>query len=110
MLNNESVSRTGYLGILRTLLARAVNAVLTTHWRPAETTVSNVACLMALINTYAQAETIGLRILPKKGKAVSFVEGIVIDKDFMNPSSRGGRKRTSSASGPNRMKRLAGPG
>ena len=117
MLNNESVSRTGYLGILRTLLQRAVNAVLTQHWLPAETTVPNVACLMALINTYAQAENIGLRIFPKKGKGNvatrdGFVEGIVIDKDFLNPSSRGGSKRTSSASGPSRMKRLhvAGPG
>lgn len=56
MLNNESVSRTGYLGILRTLLQRAVNAVLTKHWLPAQTTVPNVACLMALINTCAEVQ------------------------------------------------------
>ena len=68
MLNNESVSRTGYLGILRTLLQRCVNSVLKKHWLPAGTTVPNVACLMALINTYAEAENIGLRIFPAKGK------------------------------------------
>ena len=63
-----------------------------------------------------EAENIGLRIFPKKGKGNvatrdGFAEGIVIDKDFLDPSSRGGSKRTSSASGPSRMKRLhvAGP-
>ena len=112
MVNNASVSRTGYLGILRTLLQRCVNAVLTNHWLPAETTVPNVACLMGLINTYAQAENIGLRIFPTKAKGKGegedsrIVEGITFDKDFLNPSSRGGAKRTSAASGPSRMKRL----
>ena len=64
MLNNEAVSMTAYLGILRTLLQHGVNTVLLEHWLPAATSLSNVAFIMGVVNTYAQAENIGLRILP----------------------------------------------
>ena len=62
---------------------------------------------MAIVNTCAHTATIGLRIVPaqnqKRGHGheegdLKIVKGIVIVRDNMNLSPRGGQKRTQVSS------------
>ena len=109
-LSGQEVKMTLLLGIMRGLMQRGVNDVLEKHWFPLGTSLPNVAVIMAIVNTRAQAANIGLRIVPGDEKglvgAAQSVKRIIVDKDFRNPSSRGGKRRTQHSSGQSRLARL----
>ena len=87
------------LGMMRGLMQSGVNEVLAKHWLPLGTSLANVVVIMAIINPRAEAASIGLRVVPRTEKglagAAQIVTRIVIDKDFVNPSSRGGKRRAA---------------
>ena len=109
-LFGEEVKMTLLLGIMRGLMQRGVNDVLEKHWFPLGTSLPNVAVIMAIVNTRAQVANIGLRIAPGNEKglvgAAQSVKRIIIDREFGNPSSRGGKRRTQHSSGQARLARL----
>ena len=98
-LSGQEVKMTLLLGIMRGLMQCGVNEVLTKRWLPSGTSLANVVVIMAIINPRAEAASIGLRVVPRNEKglagAAQIVTRIVIDKDFVNPSSRGGKRRAA---------------